>query len=584
MFKTVKRIIDWCGECKGRLYAGFVMTFFSHIFAAMPLALAAYTVGLLIDAQAGGPAFDTAWIWKCIVIQVILVFFRFLFDYFRARLQEPIGYQLTARDRLAIGDALKRVSLGYFQSVSTGNILNSITTGLSTLEGMGIRMIDNFVGGYLNFLVIFLALAVCSPVTALIALAAAAVSFGCMLIISHYSRVNAPVEAEANREMTGAVLEYARGLAVVKSFGKSGAAMQSVTDAVKKSKRIHLKIEWGYLPGNALHLLALKCGSVALALAAALECLHGQTTFSMALMFIFFSFSIFASLEPISDSAHTLGVIDDAMDQLGALRGENLIDADGKDIRLSHYDITFDHVDFGYDSRQVLQDVSFSIPEKTSTAIVGPSGSGKTTICSLLARFYDPQRGAIRVGGHDLREFTCDSLLSNISMVFQNVYLFHDTIRANILFGKPDATEEEMIKAAKKARCHDFIMALPDGYDTVVGEGGGKLSGGEKQRISIARAILKNAPIVILDEATASIDPENEHLIQQAISELTRGKTIITIAHRLATIQNADQILVVADGRIAEHGTHAELVQQDGLYRRFTAIREQAEGWRIAAK
>ena len=584
MFKTVKRIIDWCGECKGRLYAGFVMTFFSHIFAAMPLALAAYTVGLLIDAQAGGPAFDTAWIWKCIVIQVILVFFRFLFDYFRARLQEPIGYQLTARDRLAIGDALKRVSLGYFQSVSTGNILNSITTGLSTLEGMGIRMIDNFVGGYLNFLVIFLALAVCSPVTALIALAAAAVSFGCMLIISHYSRVNAPVEAEANREMTGAVLEYARGLAVVKSFGKSGAAMQSVTDAVKKSKRIHLKIEWGYLPGNALHLLALKCGSVALALAAALECLHGQTTFSMALMFIFFSFSIFASLEPISDSAHTLGVIDDAMDQLGALRGENLIDADGKDIRLSHYDITFDHVDFGYDSRQVLQDVSFSIPEKTSTAIVGPSGSGKTTICSLLARFYDPQRGAIRVGGHDLREFTCDSLLSNISMVFQNVYLFHDTIRANILFGKPDATEEEMIKAAKKARCHDFIMALPDGYDIIVGEGGGTLSGGEKQRIAIARMMLKNAPIVILDEATASIDPENEHLIQQAISELTRGKTIITIAHRLATIQNADQILVVADGRIAEHGTHAELVQQDGLYRRFTAIREQAEGWRIAAK
>mgnify|MGYP002520947880 FL=1 len=584
MFKTVKRIIDWCGECRGRLYAGFVMTFFSHIFAAMPLALAAYTVGLLIDAQAGGPAFDTAWIWKCIVIQIVLVFFRFLFDYFRARLQEPIGYQLTARDRLAIGDALKRVSLGYFQSVSTGNILNSITTGLSTLEGMGIRMIDNFVGGYLNFLVIFLALAVCSPVTALIALAAAAVSFGCMLIISHYSRVNAPVEAEANREMTGAVLEYARGLAVVKSFGKSGAAMQSVTDAVKKSKRIHLKIEWGYLPGNALHLLALKCGSVGLALAAALECLRGQMTFSMALMFLFFSFSIFASLEPISDSAHTLGVIDDAMDQLDALRGENLIDADGKDIRLNHYDITFDHVDFGYDSRQVLQDVSFSIPEKTSTAILGPSGSGKTTICSLLARFYDPQRGAIRVGGHDLREFTCDSLLSNISMVFQNVYLFHDTIRANILFGKPDATEEEMIEAAKKARCHDFIMALPDGYDTVVGEGGGTLSGGEKQRISIARAILKNAPIIILDEATASIDPENEHLIQQAISELTRGKTIITIAHRLATIQNADQILVVADGRIAEHGTHAELVQQDGLYRRFTAIREQAEGWRIAAE
>ncbi len=469
----------------------------------------------------------------------MLVLLRFLFDYFRARLQEPISYQLTARDRLAIGDALKRVSLGYFQQVSTGNILSSITTGLSTLENMGIRMIDNFVGGYLNFLVIFVCLAVCSPVTALIALAAALLSLLCMLLISHYSRINSPVEAQANRDMTGAIIEYARGLAVVKSFGRSGASMDAVTSAISDSKKIHLKIEWGYVPGNALHLLALKCGSVGLALASALQCLRGEMSFSLMLMFVFFSFSIFASLEPLSDSAHTLGVIDDAMDQLDALRGESLI---------------------------------------------GPSGSGKTTICSLLARFYDPQSGHITVGGHGLKEFTCDSLLSNISMVFQNVYLFHDTIRANILFGKPDATEAEMIEAAKKARCHDFIMALPNGYDTVVGEGGGTLSGGEKQRISIARAILKNAPIIILDEATASIDPENEHLIQQAIAELTRGKTIITIAHRLATIQNADQILVVEDGRIAQRGTHAELVQQDGLYQRFTAIRQQAEGWRIAAE
>ena len=584
MFKTVKRIIDWCGEFNGKLYLGFVMTFLSHIFAAMPLALAAYTVGLLMECQHSGTSFDTSWIWKVIVIQVVLVLLRFLFDYLRARLQEPISYQLTARDRLAIGDALKRVSLGYFQQVSTGNILNSITTGLSTLETMGIRMIDNFVGGYLNFAVIFIALAVCSPATALIALAAAALSLCCMLIISHYSRINAPVEAQANRDMTGAILEYARGLAVVKSFGKSGAAMEAVTGAVRDSKNIHLKIEWGYVPGNALHLLALKCGSVGLALAAALQCLRGEMGFSLMLMFVFFSFSIFASLEPISDSAHTLGVIDDAMDQLDALRKENFIDADGRDIHLDHYDIRFRNVDFGYDSRQVLKDVSFTIPEMTSTAIVGPSGSGKTTICSLLARFYDPQGGNISVGGHDLKEFTCDSLLSNISMVFQNVYLFNDTIRANILFGKPDATEDEMIEAAKKARCHDFIMALPDGYDTVVGEGGGTLSGGEKQRISIARAILKNAPIIILDEATASIDPENEHLIQQAISALTRGKTIITIAHRLATVQNADQILVVEDGRIAEHGTHAELVQQAGLYRRFTTIREQAEGWHISAE
>lgn len=581
MFKTIKRIIDWCGEFKGRLYAGFVFTFLSHIFTAMPIMIAAYTIGLLIESEVNNTTFDTSWIWKSIILQVVFVFLRFLFDYLRARFQESIGYELTARDRLAIGDALKRVSLGYFQQVSTGNILSSITSGLSTLEGMGIRMINDFVGGYLNFAVIFICLLIFSPLTALIAIIATVLSFLFMLVISKYSTVNAPVEAQANKDMTGAIIEYARGLSVVKSFGKSGASMDAVTNAVKDSKNIHLKIEWGYLPANALHLLALKCGSVGLALASALMCFNGQMDFSVMLMFVFFSFTVFASLEPISDSAHTLGVIDDAMNQLDALKAENLIDSDGKDIPLEHFDIEFNHVNFGYDSRQVLKDVSFSIPEKTSTAIVGSSGSGKTTICSLLARFYDVDSGKITIGGHNIKELTCDSLLSNISMVFQNVYLFHDTIRANICFGKPDATEAEMITAAKKARCHDFIMAMPDGYDTVIGEGGGTLSGGEKQRISIARAILKDAPIIILDEATASIDPENEHLIQNAISELTKGKTIITIAHRLATIEKANQILVIDDGKVVQNGTHEELLRQPGKYKDFIDIRKKAEQWNI---
>ena len=244
-------------------------------------------------------------------------------------------------------------------------------------------------------------------------------------------------------------------------------------------------------------------------------------------------------------------------------------------------------MDFSYgegaEKRQVLRNVNLRIPEHTVTAVVGPSGSGKTTICNLIARFYDVDSGSVSVGGHDVREFTCDSLLSNISMVFQNVYLFHDTVRNNICFGKPDATEEEMIAAAKKACCHDFIMALPEGYDTVIGEGGGSLSGGEKQRISIARAILKDAPIIILDEATASVDPENEHLIQAAISELTRGKTIVTIAHRLATIEQADQILVMDDGQIVQQGTHKELANVPGKYRDFVDIRRKSEGWSIAS-
>ena len=586
MFGTVKRIIQWCGTFKKNLYIGFIFSFFSGWFAAMPVIWAAFIIGKLVEGAGKGETLNTAWVGKSIGILLLFIFLRFLFDYLRARFQEAISYELIARDRLAVGDALKRVSLGYFQNMNTSTILNSITTGLHTLEGMGIRMIDNFVGGYLNFACILLWLIYLNWRVGLIAIAGAAISLIFLLVISKYSTVNAPVLAEANKDLTGATLEYARGLAVVKSFGRAGASMDAMSTACRDSRDINLKIEWGYIPFNALHLLALKTASVAIAIAAFYLGVSGQLDFTSVMLVVLLSFHIFGSLEPISDCAHVLAIIDDALDHLDALTGESFIDADGREIKIHNYDIQFKNVDFSYGEgqgkRQVLRNVSFKIPQNTVTAIVGPSGSGKSTICNLIARFYDVDNGSVSVGGHNVKEFTCDSLLSNISMVFQNVYLFHDTIRNNICFGKPDATEEEMIEAAKKACCHDFIMALPDGYDTVVGEGGGSLSGGEKQRISIARAILKDAPIIILDEATASVDPENEHLIQAAISELTRGKTIVTIAHRLATIEQADQILVVDDGQIVQSGTHSELVKVTGKYKDFVDIRSKSEGWRLA--
>lgn len=576
MFKTVRRIIQWCGEFKRKLYIGFVFSFFSTWFAAMPVMVAAYTVGLLIQGK-----LERKWVGGSLMIIAGLILLRFLFSYLQARFQEGISYELAARDRLAIGEALKRVSLGYFQQVDTGNILNSVTTGLHTLENMGMRMVDTFIGGYLNFLVIFLCLLCISPLASLIALAGAAVSFLFLLLVSRHSTVNAPVSAQAERDLTAATLEYARGLPVVKSFGQGGASMAAMRKACRDSRDIHLRIEWGFIPSNCLHLLALKLASVALAGTACWLGLMGELSLPMMLIFCFFSFGIFAGLEPISDSAHVLSVINNAMDQIDALREGRYIDQDGRDIPLERYDIEFRHVDFGYDTRQVLKDVSFTIPQNTSAAIVGPSGSGKTTVCNLIARFYDAQGGSVLVGGHDVRELTCDSLLKNISMVFQNVYLFHDTIRNNIRFGRPGATDEEIIAAARAARCHDFIMALPEGYDTIVGEGGSTLSGGEKQRVSIARAILKDAPVVILDEATASIDPENEHLIQQAISKLTVGKTVIVIAHRLATIEHADQILVIDGGKLVQQGKHSELIGQKGRYRSFVETRERVEDWKI---
>ena len=579
MFKTIKRIIDWCGEFKGKLYIGFLFSFLSTWAAALPVMVAAYTVGTMIEHARGGTVFNSNLIWLSFVVIGLLVFLRFLFDYLRARFQEKISYELVACDRLANGDILKRVSLGYFQKVNTGDILNSITTGLHTLENMGIRMVDNFVGGYLYCLCILLSIAVFNPLVSLITVAGVALSFLFLLQVSKHSQKNAPVAMTENRDFTNATIEYARGLPIVKSFGQGGASSAAMKKACEDSKRINLKIEWGFIPANCGHLLALKIASVGLMFASCYLGLTGGMSLPVMLMFCFFSFGIFAGVEPISDSAHVLGIIENAMNQLDQLKSEDYIDAGGKELTLSHYDIQFLDVSFGYDTREVLSHADFIIPERTTTAIVGPSGSGKTTICNLIARFYDVNSGCIKIGGHDVKEFTCDSLLSNISMVFQNVYLFNDTIRNNICFGNPDATEEEMIDAAKKACCHEYIMALPKGYETVIGEGGGTLSGGEKQRVSIARAILKDSPIIILDEATASVDPENEHLIQAAISELTRGKTIITIAHRLATIENADQILVVDNGKIVEKGTHKELVKNDGIYKRFIDIRQVAEGW-----
>ena len=369
---------------------------------------------------------------------------------------------------------------------------------------------------------------------------------------------------------------------MVKSFGQDGVSVQRFRDACRDNKAIRIKNEFGFVPWNCLHLFALRAASVGLVLTAGQQALVGTLPLPYFLMIALFSFTIFGSVEAINDAAHILSVTDSVLDRLEELERTDFIDKDGREITPEQFDVSLSHVSFGYGSREVLHDVTFTAPQGTTTAIVGPSGSGKSTICNLVARFYDADRGSVSVGGHDVKEFTCESLLRNISMVFQNVYLFQDSVENNIKFGCPDATHEQVVAAAKAACCHDFISALPNGYDTVVGEGGSTLSGGEKQRISIARAILKDAPIVILDEATASVDPENEHLIQQALSALTKGKTILTIAHRLATIQHADQILVVEDGRIAQRGTHAELMAQGGLYRRFIEIREQAEGWRLA--
>ncbi|SFE34233.1 ABC transporter ATP-binding protein [Peptostreptococcus sp. D1] len=330
-----------------------------------------------------------------------------------------------------------------------------------------------------------------------------------------------------------------------------------------------------------MHQFILKAASVGIVAVSAYLTYVGKMDFDIMVMMDMFSFVMFSQIEALSNAIHVIEVVNKTLDKLSKIENAEIIDENAKEVNLNHYDIKFSDVCFSYDKKQILNNISFDIYEGSTTAIVGPSGSGKTTICNLIARFYDVNSGSITIGGHNIKDITCDSLLKNISMVFQKVYLFNDSIKNNILFGNPSASDEEIIEASKKAHCHDFISKLPNGYDTIIGDAGATLSGGEKQRISIARAILKDAPIVILDEATASIDPENEHLIQKAISSLTKGKTVIVIAHRLATIQDSDQILVIDNGRVVQQGTHRELVSQAGTYKRFIDIKESAEGWCI---
>ncbi|MEY8357253.1 ABC transporter ATP-binding protein [Lachnospiraceae bacterium 54-53] len=581
MFRTIKRIVHWAGKYKGRLYLGVVCSFFSSFMTAAPTMIGAWALGKVLESYwTNVPLPDHLPFTSAFAI-LVFIFLRFLFSYRKAVLQESIGYEVATEQRIHLGDVLKRVSLGYFSRNSVGDILAGVTTELSSLELQSMKMVDAVLNGYIQLFAVVLCLAFFRPVAVFLALTGTFLSALALKGISDRSRNTAPKAHKAAEDMSGAAIEYIRGLSVVKSFGQEGASLERFRNASRDLKEINIKIEKGFVPYNCLHLLALKLASLGLVLICAWQTFSGQMDITVFLMFVLFSFVIFGSVENINDAAHVLAVIDSAMDKLEDLEQEEYIDQDGRNIPLSDYNIRFQNVSFGYNKSFVLHDLNFAIRQNTTTAIVGPSGSGKSTLCSLISRFYDVSSGSITIGGHDVREFTCDSLLKNISMVFQNVYLFRDTIKNNIKFGNPGASEEQIIEAAKTARCHDFIMAFTDGYDTMVGEGGSSLSGGEKQRISIARAMLKDAPVVILDEATASIDPENEHLIQEALSMLTHGKTIITIAHRLATIEKADQILVIDGGTVTQKGTHKQLLKKQGTYQEFIKIREQAEGWKI---
>ena len=578
MFGMIKRLIGWTGKYKKRVYIGFIYAFINSIFTSLPIMLATYGLGLVFDDYKGIRTFDNDQIIYIFLLMILVIGGRFLFSYLRAVTQESVGCEATAEQRIRLGNIFKRVSLGFFNSNNMGEISSAVTTDLSFIEMLSMNMINTVVNGYITVLVMILFLLFYCPLAGIISLSGIVLSALFLYIAAKISDKNASIHQKAQDSIVENTIEFLRGMQTIKAFKQEGVSVQGIRKAYKNHKDVNIKIELENCPYNCLHQFVLKAASVGIIAVSAYLTYTRKMDVNIMLMMDMFSFVMFSQIEPLSNAIHVIEVVNKTLDKLEKIEKADIIDKGGQNIELKRHDIKFSDVCFSYDKKQILNNISFYIPEGSTTAIVGPSGSGKTTICNLIARFYDVNSGVITVGDKNIKDITCDSLLKNISMVFQKVYLFNDTIKNNILFGNPNASDNEVIDTAIKAHCHEFISKLPNGYDTIIGDGGATLSGGEKQRISIARAILKDSPIIILDEATASVDPENEYLIQNAISSLTKGKTVIVIAHRLATIQDADQILVIDNGDVVQKGNHLELINQDGIYKNFISIKESAEG------
>ena len=579
MLKIIRRVLRLSGNLSKRIWGSFICGFLESMFGLLPIA-AVFLV--LIELQNGQPITGQTW---GIVIGLIAggLILRMIFKYLVYRLQSTAGFEFVARERIALGDRLRNVPMGFFHDNSVGDITATVTTDLNFLENYSMHILDKVTTGVLSMIVMAGCILAFDWRIGLIFVAGILLSFP---IYSHMQKKGKALSAKRQKiqsEAVAATLEYVQGISVVKSFNMCDKNLSDIEDAYESNAAASYGVERVFTPLNMTYSMVFRISACMIMLCAGILAVGGDLSFANLAVILIASFTIFNPIEVMGQMTTMIRTMDAALDRVERIKQAKKIDENGRDIPLDSFDIGFEHVSFAYENgNPILKDVSFSIPQGSMTAIVGPSGGGKTTITRLIARFWDVQEGSITIGGHDVKEFTCDSLLKNMSMVFQNVYLFKDTIENNIKFGCPEASHEQVVEAAKKARCHDFISLLPEGYNTMIGEGGSTLSGGEKQRISIARAMLKNAPVVLLDEATASVDPENEVYLQQAISTLVKDKTLIVIAHRLSTIRDAEQILVIDNGKLVQHGKHDELVLQEGIYQKYWNIRQNAKAWKVA--
>lgn len=577
MIKTLRKFFEFSGtENKKK----FIFAIFLGVLSAICLACRIPATYIVIKAILEN-TMEASTILLSTGILVLSVIVSILINMKSTMLQTEGGYRTCANKRVEIAKHLRYLPMGWFSRNSLGEVTSVTTNTMEMMSNVATRVIMITTKGFLATSVIICMMFFFDWRIALITL----IGVSIYLIINFFmqrvesSLANRTTKAQDN--LVSKVLEYVQGISEVKNYHLVEAKNLEVESAIEESAKAAFHMEVPSVIFSFLQFVTTKLTGVFICIAALIFCLNGSLELAETLVLMVCSFILFEQLDSAGTFSALFKVINVGMNKVNAILDVKAMDIEGKDIAPINKDIVLDHVRFSYDKKEVIKDVSLKIPQGSMVAFVGPSGSGKTTICNLMARFWDVESGSISLGGIDVKDYSYDSLIRNFSFVFQRTYLFSDTIMNNIRFGKMDATTNEVIEAAKKAQCHDFIMSLPNGYETVIGEGGASLSGGERQRITIARAMLKDAPIIILDEATANVDPENEKELVLATNNLTKNKTVIMIAHRLKTVRNADCIYVIDNGSIVQKGTHQELINQDGIYRKFVIEKEQTASWKV---
>lgn len=592
MIALMKRILNVAGGYKGRIQLAFVFSFLKSFLAKAPIGMAFLVLTAFLNGSAGSRLCLTmgAAMAICLVLQVLC-------QHAADRLQSAAGFMVFAEKRMELGAHLRKLPMGYFTEGNIGKISSVLSTDMVFIEENCMTALADMMSYIFAEAIMLAFLFVIHP---WLGLAGCALMLLVLAIAKGMRREgleDSDIRQTQSENLTEAVLDFAEGIGIIKTYNLLGEKSAELTENFRESRKTSIDFEENHAPWQRRLNLVYGLGvAVVVALTLFLRgC--GRLDSSLAVGVMLFVFDLFGPMKALYGQSSRLTVMNSCMDRIEEVFAEAELSDKGTahiPARSGGPEVEFRNVSFAYKvnsgeagregglgrgEKETLHDISFCLEKNQIAALVGPSGGGKSTIASLLARFWDVKSGQVLVRSVDIRTVPLSELMDHISMVFQRVYLFQDTIYNNISMGRPDASREEVMEAARKARCHDFIMSLPDGYDTVVGEGGESLSGGEKQRISIARCILKDAPIVILDEATASVDADNESYIQQAISELCKGKTLLVIAHRLNTIRHANQIFVVAEGQIVQRGVHKELMREEGIYRKFVSVRENSQGW-----